>query len=90
MYNKNKKKMIFTKLLYFLLAFDGKGNKTFYYKMIYHNKQDGCVETYTTARMAKTFNANLGMCHIQNCTVFKGTYKVPFCCEVQGYTCENN
>ena len=92
MYNgkKTKKKMIFTKIIYFLLAFDTNGNKTYYYKLITHKKKNGCVEAYTTNRMAKTFNAKLGTCYGQNCTIFKDTYKIPFCCDVNGYICEND
>lgn len=87
---KTKRKMIFTKIIYLLLAFDTNGNKTHYYKLITHNKKNGCVEAYTTNRMAKTFNAQLGTCYGQNCTTFKGTYKMPFCCDVNGYICEND
>ena len=83
-------KMIFTKLLYFILTFNGKGNELMYYKLIYHKNKNACVEANTTQRMAKTFNANLGTCRQQNCTIYKGNYILPFCCKVNGYECDNN
>lgn len=83
-----RNKMIFTKILYFLLASDIKGNKTYYYKMISHKKHSGCVEAYTTGKMAKAFNAQKGTCFSQNCTIFKGIYKIPFCCDLHGYECD--
>lgn len=84
--------MIFTKLLYFLLAFNSKGNNdiTYYYKIIYHKNNKGCVEANITKRIANTFNANPGKCIEQNCTDFKGVYILPFCCKVYGYECYDN
>jgi len=80
--------MFFTKLLYFLLAFNSKGNYTTYFKFIKHKNKNGCVEANTTQRVANTFNAIPGFCHEQNCTKFKGTYTLPFCCKVYGYECD--
>lgn len=86
-----KYKMIFTKLIYFLLAFDSKGNKTTtYFKFIKHKNKNGCVEANTTQRVANTFNAIPGFCSQQNCTIYKGVYTLPFCCKVYGYECDNN
>mgnify|MGYP001579630460 CR=1 FL=1 len=82
-----KYRMILTKLLYFLLAFSGKGNDTTYYKIIYHKNKKGCVEANITQRVANTFNAIPGFCYKQNCTIYKGTYTLPFCCKVHGYEC---
>ena len=80
--------MILTKLLYFFLAFNRKGNSDkSYYKIIYHKNKKGCVESNTTQKIANTFNAKLGSCYEQNYTIFKGIYKIPFCCEVHGYEC---
>lgn len=82
--------MILTRLLYFLLAFSSKGKETTYFKYIFHKNKKGCVEANTTKRVAITFNANLGSCLQQNCTIYKGTYTLPFCCKVNGYECDNN
>ena len=83
--------MIFTKLIYFLLAFDSKGNKTTtYFKFIKHKNKNLCVEANTTQRVANTFNAIPGFCSQQNCTIYKGVYTLPFCCKVYGYECDNN
>ncbi len=82
--------MIFTKILYFLLAFNSKGNYTTYFKFIKHNNKNGCVEANTTQRVANIFNAIPGFCSQQNCTIYKGTYVLPFCCKVHGYECNDN
>ena len=80
--------MFFTKLLYFLLAFNIKGNYTTYFKFIKHKNKNGCVEANTSQRVANTFNAIQGFCNEQNCTKLKGTYTLPFCCKVYGYECD--
>lgn len=82
--------MFFTKFIYFLLAFNSKGNYTTYFKFIKHNNKNGCVEANTTQRMANKFNVIKGFCHEQNCTNFKGIYTLPFCCKVYGYECDDN
>lgn len=82
--------MIFTKLIYFLLAFNSNGKNTVYYKLIQHKNNIGCVEANTTQRVANTFHAIPGSCSQQNCTSFKGIYVLPFCCKINGYECNNN
>lgn len=83
-------KMIFTKLIYFLLAFNSKGNETTFFKFIKHKNKNGCVEANTTQRVANTFNAIPGSCSQQNCSIYRGTYRLLFCCKVNGYECNNN
>lgn len=83
-------KTILSRLLYFLSAFNSKGKEATYYKYIYHKNKTGCVEANTTKRVAITFNAKLGSCLQQQCTIYKGTYTLPFFCKVNGYECNNN
>lgn len=77
--------MIFTKLIYILLSLNS--TKSTYYKIIYKKEIKGCVEGNVTIDFAKKFNALPGSCRDYNCTVFKGTYNIPFCCTIYGYEC---
>uniref|UniRef100_A0AB39JC30 EGF-like domain-containing protein n=1 Tax=Florenciella sp. virus SA2 TaxID=3240092 RepID=A0AB39JC30_9VIRU len=81
--------MFFAKLIYFLMCFNvNDSSKTSYYKIIMYNNKKSCVESNTTLKVAKRFNAIPGNCKNQNCTIYKGTYTLPFCCKVYGYECD--
>ena len=82
-------KMFLPRLLYFLLAFISKGKEATYHKYINHKNKKRCVDANTTKKVAIAFNANLGSCLQQNCTIYKGTYSLP-CCQVNAYECYND
>ena len=77
--------MIFTKLIYLFLSINS--TKNTYYKIIYKKEIKGCVEGNVTEKFAKKFNALPGTCKDFNCIIFKGIYKIPYCCTVYGYEC---
>ena len=91
--------MIFTKLIYFVLSLNS--TKNTYYKIIYKKEIKGCVEGNVTEKFANKFNAVPGKalkfankfnalpgtCQDYNCTLFKGIYKIPYCCTIYGYEC---
>ena len=58
-----------------------------YYKQIYYQGINGCVETNTTYEKAIKYNAKLGYCQDINCHHFKGNIYIPLLGIVKGYAC---
>ena len=69
------------------ILFQIKGHRTLYYRAVTVNPEQGCVQCFLSEKMAKNFNATLGSCSKIGCTTYKGRLKIPFCCEVEGYSC---
>ncbi len=49
--------------------------------------EKGCVEATISDSMAKRFKATRGSCSDISCLYYKGRGKLPFCCEITGYSC---
>jgi len=45
------------------------------------------VEGVISDKMAQRLKATLGKCQDVNCVHYRGKTKLPFCCEVSGYSC---
>ncbi len=61
--------------------------KRLHYKMAKVNGEKGCVEGVISDKMAQRLKATLGKCQDVNCVHYRGKTKLPFCCEVSGYSC---
>ena len=63
--------------------------KTLFYRMATVNGEKGCIQALVSEKMAKKFNAIKGSCTQIGCLTYKGTTKIPFCCQVEGYSCSD-
>jgi len=61
--------------------------KRLHYKMVTVSGDKGCVEGVISDKTAKRWKATLGGCYDVNCIQYRGTMKLPFCCEITGYSC---
>jgi len=61
--------------------------KTLYYRVATVNGEQGCIQGFLSEKMANRFNAKRGSCNQIGCLTYKGKTKIPFCCEVEGYSC---
>jgi hypothetical protein len=61
--------------------------RTLYYKVATVNGEQGCVQGFLSENMASRFDAKCGSCIQIGCLTYKGIMKIPFCCEVEGYSC---
>ena len=61
--------------------------KRLHYRMVTINGEKGCVQGIIGDRMASRLMASLGSCKDVNCIHYKGESKIPFCCEITGYSC---
>ena len=61
--------------------------KRLHYKMVTVSGVKGCVEGAISDKTSKHWKATLGECYDVNCIHFRGTMKLPFCCEITGYSC---
>ena len=63
-----------------------KTNST-YYKLININNKTTCLETLKENYLTKKFNAEKGLCNNSKCVKFIKTKKIPFCCNIDVYSC---
>ncbi len=63
--------------------------KTLFYRMATVNGEKGCIQALVSEKMAKKLNAIKGSCTQIGCLTYKGTTKIPFCCQVEGYSCSD-
>ena len=49
--------------------------------------EKGCVEATISDSMAERFKATRGSCSDISCLSYRGRGKLPFCCEITGYSC---
>jgi hypothetical protein len=61
--------------------------KRLHYKMVTVSGEKGCVEGVISDKTAKHWRATLGQCYDVNCIHYRGSIKLPFCCEITGYSC---
>jgi hypothetical protein len=73
------------KLLFIFAVFGCE--KHLHYKMVTVNGEKGCVEGVMSEKMANQLKATFGKCKDVNCIYYRGKIKLPFCCEITGYSC---
>jgi len=69
------------------ILFQIRDQRTLYYRVATVNGEQGCVQGILSEKMANRFKAKRGSCTQIGCVTYKGTTKIPFCCEVEGYSC---
>ena len=60
-----------------------------YYKSANITGQSGCVEAMLSSTLAKKLNAIPGKCSDLMCNTYKGEHKLPLCCKLQCFTCDD-
>jgi len=69
------------------ILFQIRDQRTLYYRVATVNGEQGCVQGILREKMANRFSAKRGSCSQIGCVTYKGTARIPFCCEVEGYSC---
>tara|TARA_B100001769_G_scaffold222729_1_gene183209 strand:- start:2459 stop:2710 length:252 start_codon:yes stop_codon:yes gene_type:complete len=72
---------------FFFILSQSNSAKTLYYRMALVNGEQGCIQGIISEKMSVKFNAKKGSCTQVGCTKYRGTTKIPFCCQVEGYSC---
>tara|TARA_B000000437_G_scaffold211120_1_gene181671 strand:- start:638 stop:889 length:252 start_codon:yes stop_codon:yes gene_type:complete len=79
---------MFNKIYNFIfILFQIRDPRTLYYRKATVNGEKGCIQSVISEKMAKKFNAERGSCTEIGCITYKGITKIPFCCQVEGYSC---
>ena len=80
--------MIRRLLQFLVIIFRSNTTKMFYYKEIIINGENGCVQAFVNSKMAKRYKARLGNCLQNGCRNYRGTLTIPYCCRIQGFSCD--